>query len=401
MSSVTSPTSSASFNSPPASPDIAKYEDSSTPPTPPTPLISYSPSETPENYVHPFLRNTKRACLTKVSLDQRPMFQVNFSAEDIASMVKNTGKALKEHKEALIKKNELGSQKNNPEKDCYYDVSDIPTKELLVNPPLLLSPMKIQCVEKTDIGVGRKENEDASLHIETEDYILGCIFDGFGGSAASFYVQQYFKSYFKTALDEAQGDPKKAIQNLFYEIQTELKESRLGACYMAGTTACVSLIDKKTGLHIVGTLADSESYTYRDGKCIPDSNVRNWTSNKDYNRAINNHYVEQSGVWADRESEPKRYRIELTNVPRALGMVRSDKRLQKAKFLLNLVKPGDVVLVACDGLWDYLSQEKILETLAMFKDDLEGAVDSLIVKAKLSMASAGGDNITIIAYKIS
>lgn len=338
---------------------------------------------------------------------------VTFTEKDINKMCKNSSKTLPEHREALGKENSRRVQ-NDQERlpDSFIAVEELGAAAL-INTPRLDRPLKIAQTSITDIGIQKPSeikikkmhaNEDRHLVIETEDYILGCIFDGFGGNDTSKFVQKYFAKNFKSEFDANKGNFKQTVEVMFNDIQHIIKTFEDKAFLMAGTTACLNIIDKHTGLLFVCTLGDSETYAYKKGleKATPESCVRDWASKKDFDRAIKGNFnMNDSICWKGQWSQSKFYRVDNTNVSRALGMTITESRLQKGKFTIDRMESGSIIINACDGLWDYLQQQEIIQIVNEHRDDLELMTKELVKKAKEKMIiKNGGDNITIIAFRI-
>ena len=108
--------------------------------------------------------------------------------------------------------------------------------------------------------------------------------------------------------------------------------------------------------------------------------------------------------------QAKRLRSHLNggvNVARAIGDINQTGApgqslvIHKPKITVNKVKPGDTLILACDGLKDYVDESKIASIVGA-KDSLHPSLARRLVNAALgNMSKNGGDNVTIVAINIS
>lgn len=310
--------------------------------------------------------------------------------------------------------------------------------DLLRHPPQNILLPKLSSVSMAeDIGP-RQYMEDAHFFYEDENRILTGVFDGHGNAGAYIstlvksFVENNFEKYLKNSENIHQ-----AFEELFFQTQLSLKEEDSILAFKAGSTAVVTFVDKMTGLVYTATLGDSEATLYRkkeqnsEWKSIPLSCVRDWGSKTDETRLINQ-YIEDPDkqkykkilktIKAQRNPKFRRSTIELNenelkelnkkeplgkfqgvNVSRAFGdfsYAGSEKYplvICKPKITVNRIKKGDVLILCCDGLKDYVSDHsvaKIIKKLEVGEDLAKKLVDYAIKEAE------SADNVTVIAIQI-
>ncbi len=265
------------------------------------------------------------------------------------NMLRNGEKAMKEHQKVS---------------SVYASASQaLPTKETLLQKES--TSLKLTHTFADDIGP-RADMEDAHFFMEIEQGTLIGIFDGHGGKAISNYASEEFQKRFPSVLKAHKGDTFRAFEVLIHEIHQEV--AKKPEWNKIGSTAVVSFIDKETHQIITATLGDSEANLYRSGQSIPLSTVRDWTCKKEAERLINA-YGSIAEKWITLfGGNPKNIRSHLNlgvNVSRAIGDVSEtgtkEKPLviHKPKITINKLQKGDVLVLACDGLKDYVPEQEI------------------------------------------
>lgn len=374
-------------------------------------------------------------------------------------MIRNAAKAILEH-----------SEKAGPLDKAVY-VSDprkaIPSLETLNRKEL--TPLKLSCTFADHIGP-REHMEDAHFFTEIEQGTLIGVFDGherkqpkninvheFDKLAFAIkqhnndpcmtfkdlhfevfeaprarevadYASQEFQKRFSSVLKVHNGDTFRAFEVLIHEIHQEVAQKL--QWNKAGTTAVISFIDKETHQIITATLGDSEANLYRDDKSIPLSAVRNWTSKKDAARLETAMGWEPGEIKAKvkRGIDPKDFRWmdNLVNISRGIGDVDCVGTLEmpgvihKPKITINKLQKGDVLILACDGVKDYIPEREIVKTVMernawtisniikwifnwimtkIFHREPRGLAHDIVDHAIYKRNS--GDNVTVIAVEIT
>jgi serine/threonine protein phosphatase PrpC len=298
-------------------------------------------------------------------------------------------------------------------------------------------PLKLTYDQAADISVYREAMEDAHFYHSTD---LGCvtgIFDGHKGAKVSRYARDQFKERFFDTLRKNEGNVHQTFELLIDEIHKEVekKYKQKKGEWSAGTTAVICFIDKKTHQIYTATLGDSEANIYRifdqQLKSIPISCVRDWTSEKDAKRAaVAYGNPEIADLWPT-SPNPKDLRFNGFNISRAIGDIKyigtKDKPgiIHKPKITINQLKKGDILILCCDGLKDYASENEIINVLNTHADNRAMALVKCALKGmekkneekpeiipkykdqkknkkeKVSFSAKEGDNVTILAINVS
>ncbi|MCA8913200.1 MAG: Stp1/IreP family PP2C-type Ser/Thr phosphatase [Planctomycetes bacterium] len=238
--------------------------------------------------------------------------------------------------------------------------------------------MVVQMVTATDVGLQRKNNEDACALVEEAG--LCVVADGMGGhlggeiasNIAIDTVTEAFKGRPRNGQDE-----RKDAELLTKCVKTANKEIyRRGNADAAlknmGTTIVAVVL---SGDYLVtANVGDSRIYRLRDGKLQQITEDHSWVGELRKKNLISEE---------DARSHP------LKNIiTRALGMeptVEVDVKWEKAKS-------GDIYLLCSDGLTDLIPDSEITEKMVGSGDKLDVMSKALIDAAN---AAGGTDNITV------
>ena len=315
----------------------------------------------------------------------------------LAKMIKNQTKAIVEHQEGY-------SRLKNP-----YATTD----ELDLSLENLGAATRLQTVvDIAEMQGPRVSMEDSHFFIQIEQGILAGVFDGHSGSEVGRFASEQFQARFSNQLIKNDGNVHSAFESLFDTIQKEvLQTERLDSM---GSTAVVCFIDKETNIAYTATLGDSEANIYRTigqtTKSIPLSVVRDWKHEKEATRALIAMKMPLSELqkWTN-EANPKFLRLfdptrqMALNVSRALG----DKQftnyngnpgtIHKPKITAFRVQPNDLLILACDGLKDYLPEPEIVRCIRMNRSN---PAQELAQLALNNMTRQVGDNITVLSLRL-
>lgn len=296
---------------------------------------------------------------------------------------------------------------------CQNHVSNVYAtfKEVYDSKPKTAEKLTFTCASSDDIGP-RPKMEDAKFIQETDDALLAGVFDGHGGSKVSQFAAKEFSNRFSDVLKGCNGDVAAALETLLHQIHQDVV--RHSMWNTQGSTAVVTYIDKKTNEIYTATLGDSEANLYRKIgwvfsrlKSIPLSVVRDWAHDKEFKRLQAAHKRNAEHLHAKRAAgKAKKLYSRLSkgvNVSRALGdvseagSIRNPLVIHKPKITKTSVKKGDTLVLACDGLKDYVPEEKIVEIVGRKPQKLAG---ELVKEAIHSMRSDRGDNVTVVTIEV-
>jgi serine/threonine protein phosphatase PrpC len=292
------------------------------------------------------------------------------------------------------------------------------------------APYKLEiCADiAEDIG-SRSSMEDAHFYVATEYGLLAGVFDGHAGSRTAQSIASAFPQIFEEQMRLSDRHVRYAFTKTF-----EILHKAFFDIYDDGSAGVVSLIDVESNLIYTATLGDSEASISRciddEYSLIPLSCVRDWTCKKEYERGAASFKADKKRAEAFRSemSTLKQKHLRYSpnkvandarfpydgnpgpNLSRAFGdkpfftYNNVDVMSCKPKISVQYLRPGDLVLIACDGLWDYLDKHEIIDVLREADEDLPSGSSiplELIKKAKTNFPyRGGGDNISIIALTV-
>jgi serine/threonine protein phosphatase PrpC len=322
--------------------------------------------------------------------------------ETIKKMWKNAQKAITEHRER--------------DEVSYVEVNQgLPSCEALMFTELK-PPLNFNFSEASKIGP-RRTMEDAHFYKIIPQGLLTGVFDGHGGKSVAQLANQMFQDKFTETLAKQKGNVRETFVKLINEIHEEVIKDR--ALDGMGSTAVVCYIDKRTHLIYTATLADSEANIYRaiessDLKSIPLSCVRDWSCKKEALRASISMGVPEIATEWPLAQNPKQLRYSLMdsvefkqiNVSRAIGdfdVVGTPEKpglIHKPKITVNRVERGDILVLACDGLKDFVTEWQLISKLKEEVEDITMA-EYLARTAVSKMFGRHGDNVTVVVINVS
>lgn len=253
----------------------------------------------------------------------------------------------------------------------------------------------------------RKSMEDAHFFKEFKGGIITGVFDGHGGSDVADYASQEFEKKFPMRFAENR-DPLYSFTTLIQEINQEIFKNP--EWDKQGSTALICFIDKKTQLIYTATIGDSEANIYRktdDGlyKSIPLSCVRDWSSEKDAKRAADYYNEPDIALTWLNDPYPKKLRLNRLNLSRSLGDLRYGFNaegkagiISKPKVTIQTLLPNDILILACDGLKDYVPEKNIVDLMNTHSEISTTELASLLTTQALDTFSSQ-DNVTVLVLK--
>lgn len=231
----------------------------------------------------------------------------------------------------------------------------------------------------SDAGKVRLVNQDAFWVGEVPGKgMLAVVADGMGGHQTGEVASQQAVKTFRESFDRSRATPPAAMArasqaaNLeIYEYALEHPEHR-----GMGTTLTTVLIDDQVA--IVGHVGDSRAYLVRGGTIYQLTNDHSWVEEQ-----------LAKGLLTPEEAEDHEWRNLITRV---LGT-----RPQVVPDLIETdVLPGDVLVLASDGLHGQVKPEEIVAELGRTRDR------QLVVEYLIGLANerGGPDNITVVIAEL-
>jgi serine/threonine protein phosphatase PrpC len=206
----------------------------------------------------------------------------------------------------------------------------------------------------------RSSNEDTDFVYSDPNFVSWGIFDGHGGKTISNALKELIPYYFKKCLNLSvltnQSECKKTITAIYNIIQKELVNKHPKASLVSGSAANVCIIftdpiDKLIKL-ITINLGDSRSIKSNQ-KCKPTVLTKDHKPEK----ASEHKRIQQLGgiiTWDGSD-----WRIKGLSLSRAFGDEDSKPYVSHIPDVsYSIVKSGDIIVTACDGLWDVVSPEE-------------------------------------------
>jgi len=234
---------------------------------------------------------------------------------------------------------------------------------------------------KTDIGLKRKNNEDAFVVSPELDFCLAA--DGMGGAAAGEIASQIFadttQEIFTGNTDRSQKEVLYRIQKAFSAANEKIIEDIIQNASHKGMGCTAELLAFSDEGFIVGHIGDSRTYRLRKGR------LEQLTQD----HTIVQQQFEEGLISADQIKQHP-----LRNVIfRAVGI----KEELALDLIIGKIFEEDIFLLCSDGLTDMIPDEQILEILCS-DSDIPRKAKELIEEAKV----AGGiDNITVVLAAIT
>ncbi len=317
-------------------------------------------SNTPQKDLTPPLKkwchiDEEKAAASSSQRSLPPFWRSQAIAPDMAmrKMLKNFRKAIEEHK---IK-----------DPSAYVSFQDdLLPSEIRIDP----QPLRIIYFEAESQGP-RPTMEDAHFLKEFDQGFISGILDGHGGSGVAQYVSERIQELFSSALKMLNGDVFQTFETVIHAIHEEVSEKGEWNC--TGCTAVICFIEKKTRLIFTATLGDSEANIYRrmndSLQSIPLSCVRDWKSTKDAQRAASAIEEPEIALRWPKAPNPKALRFPNEfglNISRSIGDAdlcgtrEKPGVIHKPKISMTQLQFGDIIILASDGLKDYVSESEII-----------------------------------------
>jgi serine/threonine protein phosphatase PrpC len=240
--------------------------------------------------------------------------------------------------------------------------------------------MRIISSGKTDIGLKRKNNEDA--YLERLDLGVFAVADGIGGSAAGEIASGIFVETAREVFERgfySDTETSTQIQEVFRQANERILLNTEEYPDHRGMGCTAELIAFRGGRFFIGHIGDSRTYLFRDGEL---------------RRITRDHSLVQDqlekGLITPEDAKKHRLR---NIVLRAVGIYPS----VELDLINGRIAPGDITLLCSDGLTDMVDEDLIREILGSALG-LTDKVEQLVESAK---TAGGNDNITVVLCEVS
>jgi PPM family protein phosphatase len=231
----------------------------------------------------------------------------------------------------------------------------------------------------TDVGRVRESNEDA-YHVDARRGVF-LVADGMGGHAAGEVASSIATSTVGEAMAEAMDDGHRdhallaRLKHAFADAQVRIDRCCADDPRTQGMgTTLTALVLTPDGTYRMGHLGDSRAYRFRSGRLEQLTRDHTWVQ-----REID------AGRLAPRAARSHKLAHVITRV---LG---ADSR-DEPDLLSGTVTPGDVLMLATDGLCGMLTDEEMTRVLANGLP-LRHRAEALVATAN---EKGGTDNITVV-----
>lgn len=241
----------------------------------------------------------------------------------------------------------------------------------------------MQIVGLTDIGNGRKVNEDD--YFFTSEQVgdlpnLCLVADGLGGHKAGEVASRLaIDSIVNYCLSTIEPNLEKLLVDA-YQFANEVvyKEAlKLGDNFEMGTTMVgVTILEDR---YIFANIGDSRAYLYRDEELEKIT--------KDHSPVQE---LQELGVITEEEAFCHTHR---NLISRAIGM---EEKISTDTYVV-MAKPKDILLLCTDGLSNYMRRREMAEVIKM-ENDLKQMAHQLV---KGALNNEARDNITVLLVAIN
>jgi PPM family protein phosphatase len=247
--------------------------------------------------------------------------------------------------------------------------------------------LKFHIAILTDAG-GRRYNEDACGYQTSADQLNCVLADGAGGHGGGDIASRLAVTHMLNAMSlnplHSAGD----LYQLFLDTNQTLIDARVVGTSSANmhTTAVGLVVDARSGNAFWGHCGDSRLYWMQQGKILE--------------RTKDHSYVQSlvsAGLLKETETRGHPQRSQLFS---ALGSVPLDLSVTVTDAKKSVV-PGDTFLLCSDGVWDYLDDDLIADTIqnARNPEEWRTQLNQLIQDATVDVPNH--DNFTALAVWVN
>jgi serine/threonine protein phosphatase PrpC len=235
--------------------------------------------------------------------------------------------------------------------------------------------IRLEVAALSDMGCVRTNNEDSFGYDPARNVYVVC--DGMGGMASGEVASQMAVSAFLgvVAASERSAPIEVTLHQAIIAANDSVFRTGLQPAHKGMGTTLVAACVEDSKL-IIGNVGDSRAYMVQNGQCMQ--------------LTVDHSYLNElirTGAVAVEDANTVDLKGMESVITRAIGVNGS---IEPDFFAVDLV-PGDIVLLASDGLTRYLSPADIAQ--AVSSQDLNTSCQRLIAVAK---DRGGADNITVL-----
>ena len=243
-------------------------------------------------------------------------------------------------------------------------------------------PISVKVAALSDVGSVRANNEDSfGYDAARQVYIVA---DGMGGMAAGEVASQLAVATFLNTV--AASAPATPMENILHQAITAANDAVHQAGMQPqhkgmGTTLVAVHVDLATARLFIGNVGDSRAYIFHGGECMQVT--------------VDHSYLNElirTGVVALENAATVDLQGMQSVITRAIGV----SPTVEPDFFAVDIAPGDIILLASDGLTRYVSADEIAQIVKCMEVGL--SAESLIALAK---ERGGSDNITVLLLHIT
>ena len=252
----------------------------------------------------------------------------------------------------------------------------------------------------------RDSNEDQHVHILNLDgkdtkynpVNFLAVFDGHGGKAVSRYLKdnlpQFFVNKFKKDIYSKQDTASKYFLKIYDMVQSNMRKEHPRAVQYCGSTACVAIqtIDEKErNILWVINVGDSRAV-----KCNKMNIAEQLTQDHKPNVPDEKRRIEKLG--GKIEFDGADWRVKDLSLSRAFGDLECTPYVTHLPQIYRYkISSSDKYLVlACDGLWDVLSNQDVIDYINELKHDSKFNGNYAKELAEHAIAQGSLDNVSVI-----
>ncbi|HJS46522.1 MAG TPA: Stp1/IreP family PP2C-type Ser/Thr phosphatase [Gemmatimonadales bacterium] len=240
--------------------------------------------------------------------------------------------------------------------------------------------MHFSCAARTDVGVVRSGNEDSYLMLSDRGIFV--VADGMGGHAAGEVASEMATRIIAREIGALRGveddEASRRVQRAIVAANESIYERTLAEHDKRGMGTTATVLVLMRGRYLIGQVGDSRAYILRDAEFFQVT--------KDHS------YVQEqvdAGLLTPDQARVHPYSNVITRCVGAGSEVLPD-------IYFGSLRPGDILLLASDGLTGMLEDDQLLRILQS-DGGPEAWVDRMVAEANYR---GGLDNITAIVVRI-